>query len=456
MADLGPWLLMALVMDVVNTQLVPDLIDFNYPYAAAGAYPKLTFGAVSNQELLELLQLVTGAQQAGLTPSKKYYAKALSIQQADPNDPDDAMTPGGAGGMGGMMGGHGRRRPVRGGRGRTRVRAPAPTRRLRGRRGGGFGGFSERATRNPWETFAGGSWHTGKAGGKYWLPQGKQDVAENRLYGKAGEQAEAAYNSTRARVGRTVGRAARGTNTGLGKVQAASATATKAALWTAGRVGAGLKRLGWLERRLGLGKAIETEVRRRRARVSAVADAARRGGAVSGAREAAVRAYQYRVDAARRIRRKYGLIPAVIAEAVMWAASKFQVAFKALSSVGTKGASNVVGAVVRPMKEFLGSIFAPVFKKAVEFPAKVATRNIPGLMKTARDKAKLAAYRQSEYAFADEGGGDAFLQDLREDLDNTLAIHGQGPAAAHRRPARGRPRAARGVRRVVWRPPPKR
>ena len=87
-SDLGPWYLMYLVMDVVNRQLIPNWIDWNYPYRAAGACPKLTFGAVSTQEHLQLLQLIQGAQQAGLSPSRKYYAKSLGIQQADPNDPE--------------------------------------------------------------------------------------------------------------------------------------------------------------------------------------------------------------------------------------------------------------------------------------------------------------------------------------------------------------------------------
>jgi hypothetical protein len=97
-SDLGPWLLMAIVMDVVNNQLIPDLIDFNFPYPAGGGYPKLTFGAVSSKEILSQQQVVLGAMQTGIEPSKKYYAKSWSVQLADPNDPDDAMKlPGGAG-----------------------------------------------------------------------------------------------------------------------------------------------------------------------------------------------------------------------------------------------------------------------------------------------------------------------------------------------------------------------
>lgn len=90
-SELGPWLLMAIVMDTVNTQLAPDFIDFNYPYPAGGGYPKLTFGAVSNREILEQIDVVTKAMGTGIKPSKKHYAKAWSIQQADPNDPEDQL-----------------------------------------------------------------------------------------------------------------------------------------------------------------------------------------------------------------------------------------------------------------------------------------------------------------------------------------------------------------------------
>lgn len=110
-SDLGPWLLMTIVAQAVNEQLIPDLIDYNFPYPAAGGYPKLTFGAVSNAELLELVQIVEAAQRIGLKPSRKHYAGVLSIKEADPNDPDDQMQAAGqqspmppGGGFGGMGG----------------------------------------------------------------------------------------------------------------------------------------------------------------------------------------------------------------------------------------------------------------------------------------------------------------------------------------------------------------
>lgn len=107
-ADLGPWLLMVLVQECVNKQVIPDLIDFNYPFPAGGGYPKLTFGSISNAELLEQVQLVQQYLQLGFKPSKRHYAKTLSVQEADPEDPDDALggqqPPGGTGGPPGMGG----------------------------------------------------------------------------------------------------------------------------------------------------------------------------------------------------------------------------------------------------------------------------------------------------------------------------------------------------------------
>lgn len=102
-SDLGPWLLKAIVEDTINTQLIPDFIDFNYPYAAGGDYPKLSFGAVSAAETLEQQKIVMGAMQAGMLPSLKHYAREWSVQLADPNDPADVMrmvVPGGVPGIG--------------------------------------------------------------------------------------------------------------------------------------------------------------------------------------------------------------------------------------------------------------------------------------------------------------------------------------------------------------------
>lgn len=105
-SDLFPWLLTVLVQEAVTQQIVRDFIDFNYPYAAGG-YPRYTLGGVEMKEMLEILQLVEAAGRVGFKLSKKHYARHLSLQQADPNDPEDAITPPAAGGMGGMQGGPG-------------------------------------------------------------------------------------------------------------------------------------------------------------------------------------------------------------------------------------------------------------------------------------------------------------------------------------------------------------
>jgi hypothetical protein len=174
-SDLAPWLLMTIVTQVINEQLIPDLIDFNFPYPAAGGYPKLSFGAVSNKELMELVGLVEAAQRIGLTPSKKYYAKALSIQQADPNDPEDQMQAGGQPPMppggGGFGGGFGA--------------PPDPF--------GGGAMFSEGWSRPSWESFA---WQAARSSTGNVKAVGTAEDAGRALYGR---QAEAAL----ARQGRT-------------------------------------------------------------------------------------------------------------------------------------------------------------------------------------------------------------------------------------------------------------
>lgn len=91
-ADLGPWLLTYIVQYVLNRQVIPDLIDYNYP-AAAGGYPRITLGGVTTEEALQTLQLLEGSQRAGFKPSRSYYAGAITIQEADPNDPDDQLAP---------------------------------------------------------------------------------------------------------------------------------------------------------------------------------------------------------------------------------------------------------------------------------------------------------------------------------------------------------------------------
>lgn len=119
-SDLGPWLLKAIVEDTINTQLIPDFIDFNYPYAAGGDYPKLSFGAVSAAEILDQQKIVLGAMQAGMVPSLQHYAREWSVQLADPNDPGDAMRMASPAGLAGPAGG------MSGAGGLPGVGAPAP------------------------------------------------------------------------------------------------------------------------------------------------------------------------------------------------------------------------------------------------------------------------------------------------------------------------------------------
>jgi hypothetical protein len=194
-SDLAPWYLTYLLQEVINRQLIPDIIDYNFPRDGED-YPRVTFGAVSNQELVQLADLVGRAQQLGLKPSKKYYAEALSIQEAAPDDPADALTPPGMGGsmgmpgIGGMppgMGGGG------GGVGMSPFGAPPsnPSGDPASQGGQPMGLFSERGQFV--DKFA---WHTGERGGKYWLPEGQPDIAENRLYGEAAKAA-----ATRERFG---------------------------------------------------------------------------------------------------------------------------------------------------------------------------------------------------------------------------------------------------------------
>ena len=89
-ADLGPWLLTYIVQVVLNRQVIRDLVDYNYAQPAGG-YPRVTLGGVTTEEALQTLQLLEGAQKAGFKPSRNYYASALTIQEADPDDPEDQL-----------------------------------------------------------------------------------------------------------------------------------------------------------------------------------------------------------------------------------------------------------------------------------------------------------------------------------------------------------------------------
>jgi hypothetical protein len=105
-SDLAPWYLTYLVTQVINRQLIPDIINYNFG-EPVGGYPRASFGAVSATEIQQSISVVQAAIQIGLKPSRKHYAEEWGIQEADPNDPSDALGAPAPGGMPGMMGGMG-------------------------------------------------------------------------------------------------------------------------------------------------------------------------------------------------------------------------------------------------------------------------------------------------------------------------------------------------------------
>ena len=145
-SDLGPWYLTYLLQQTINRQVIPDLCDYNF--ASLSEYPRVTLGGVTNAEILEQFQILDAAQRAGFKPSKTHYAEVLTIQEADPNDPNDQLMapqqadPFGGMGMGGMGGGGD---PFGGGN-------PAALPPFDPNAGGGMEGFAE--GRLPFEAFA--------------------------------------------------------------------------------------------------------------------------------------------------------------------------------------------------------------------------------------------------------------------------------------------------------------
>lgn len=104
--ELYQWHLAVTIQELFNRQIIPDLIDFNYPGIP---YPKLTLGGVNEKDLQDIGNtLAIARNQLGLPLSKKDTYKRLSIQKPDPNDPEDIIQPQGAGlggGFGDMLGG---------------------------------------------------------------------------------------------------------------------------------------------------------------------------------------------------------------------------------------------------------------------------------------------------------------------------------------------------------------
>lgn len=467
MADLGPWLLMALVCDAVNHQFAPDFIDFNYPYPAGGGYPKLTFGAVSNPELLELLQVVTGAKQLGLKPSRKHYAKALSIQEADKNDPDDSMDdPNQTGALGGGGGGF---------------------------PGGGFGGdplggagqmFSE--SEPGWESFAWQAVPT-EPGSKYKVKAVNAETKEER-YGLEAkkvleeQRTRAAEEKALSPIQKGALKAANAVNkgagwiakapvkTGLGAVHLAGAafgTVPRVLFGALARVAGRDTWLGYVPKKIArLGKLVEREAKLRITRLRAV-DAGMGQGYAAGKKEALVRgAEEAFVHTYRKNRRIHGT-PVAAAMGTVY------LGVKLLGLVGkVPGVGRFLAPLVSFGKEFVGTIGTPLLNTAMNAPLKQLYRSrlgrVAGLMKTKRNpdaagriaerlergkaarvppekrervaeilsttaKGRAVLARGFAERFAEQQAGvsaERVLLDLREQLDDLAAAAGQPPLAA--------------------------
>ena len=403
--DLGPWLLMTIVTNAVNRQLFPKLIDFNYPYPAGGAYPKLTFGAVSNADLLELLQVVTGAKGLGLKPSRKHYAKTLSIQEADPNDPDDQLDdPNAMGGFGGMppsdpTGGFD---PTGG--------APQGMPPTDPTAGGGYEGFSERAG---WHAF---NWQAaptrGNSGVKaVWVGAGQR----RPLYGAAARRALGRGTSAPAQAappsappsapnppsppappgvtlpgptagplpgpgepaprGRRVKRVGRAALTVGQRLTQAGAKVAQGVGYASKKIGQALQSLGWVERNLlfGAGRALERSGRRQIEQSRQTAAMARDGRLGAAAR----RATRAVVGAAGvkwvENRRRYGFVAATVMEAAFWALKLGPAAvgagLAAGALTGSLGVATVAGVSAAAVaKAVLGPALTPVLRSLIAMP----------------------------------------------------------------------------------------
>lgn len=74
--------------DAISDQLVPSLVDMNYP---AAAYPKVTLSSVDDQGLLASLQVDEGLQKLGVALSQKEMYQKYSRQR--PSDDSDVLKP---------------------------------------------------------------------------------------------------------------------------------------------------------------------------------------------------------------------------------------------------------------------------------------------------------------------------------------------------------------------------
>ncbi len=420
MADLGPWLLMTLVCSAVNRQLFPKAIDFNYPYPAGGAYPKLTFGAASNQELLELVQVVTGAQQIGFTNlSRKHYAKALSLQLADPNDPDDSLaSPQQAAPMGGFGGGFGGD-PGMGGAPAALPPGPGvpPTYDPSVPEAFGEGGGVD------WESFAWSPAQTargtikaewtgpgqrrplygvaakkalsqtaGAGGTAPPTPSGSGPIAPPSLPAKPAAPPVPAAPKAPAppvpgklkRVAGAVGRGAKVAarakyNAGkkaVGGTVYGAAKLSQGLAYAVDRLGALLQKTPVLESVFGVGSTLRKEAGRKMRQARETAALAAAGDRSAAARRAASASAKLAAIKFGENRRKFGTTRAVVIEAAYWglkAALGGAVAAGALAITGTSAAGLAtagIGALAayKVSKTVLGMVVNPLIRQAVEYP----------------------------------------------------------------------------------------
>lgn len=468
--ELGPWLISTLVTDAINTQLIPDLIDYNFPYAAGGSYPKVSFGAVSNQEHLELLQLIEGAQRIGLTPSKSYYAKAFGIQQADPNDPEDALAAPGMGGLGGFpptdpFGGGGGGFPPAdpfGGAGDPALLPPDD-----GMGGGGaVSPFSDdaywHAFRDPvkWQRQATGTWkseggrvlsdeayqrHVGRLKQRATAPRSSPDPPKVETptghvpAAKSGWRLTRGLKAAARRVATGAKATARVAKAGAKK----AARVAKAAPAAAGRFGAKktgkiaekvtalgtrAKRLKGLEKRFGIGRAIEKTGQRAEIRAKAIDEAYKRGllpGLKQQGREF-LRAFGVHWKESRR---KYGVLPAVAIEGACLA---FAFVKGALLRAATLPPLNWIPGI-GIIRKFVGMMLGPVARKVIEFPFKTTHRALSSSKRNPNARGRIPAGRTgmpfSEFV-DDLFDPMEMVLDLRRMVDDVLATTGEPPTDA--------------------------
>lgn len=87
--ELFQWMLSSAVAEALNKQLIPDLIDFNFPPNTN--YPKVTLGMVSEADMIPALDIAERAQRIGVPLSKKAIARRFGLDM--PIDASDQLQP---------------------------------------------------------------------------------------------------------------------------------------------------------------------------------------------------------------------------------------------------------------------------------------------------------------------------------------------------------------------------